>query len=146
MAVFFVNEGESIQDVIDIDAAAGDTIIVGAGVFNEDININIDITVISLDGAGATTINGQSGTGAVRITADGATFGDTNHGFTVNAAAGSQAAVLFDTNVDGVRVEGNAIHGQAGEFRRDRTDQRHHREQRFLRWRAAGLHQFSGVR
>jgi pectin methylesterase-like acyl-CoA thioesterase len=68
MATFFVNEGELIQDVIDNQAADGDTIIVGAGVFNEDININLDITVISLDGAGATTINGVGGTGAVRIT------------------------------------------------------------------------------
>ena len=50
----------------------------------------------------------------MRITASGATFGDTNHGFTVNALGSNLAGVLFDTPVSDVRVEGNAIHGPTG--------------------------------
>src|SRR5687767_217443 len=97
MAAFFVEEGESIQAAINA-ASAGDTIIVGPGTYNESININKDVTVISLDGAGDTIINGQ-GTNpgfsfAVQVTAAGATFGDADHGFTVNAGTQETAAVF----------------------------------------------------
>ena len=80
MAVFFVNEGESIQAAINL-ANSGDTVMVAAGTYNESININDDIAVRSEDGAASTIINGQ-GSGfafAVRLSASGAIFGDTNH-------------------------------------------------------------------
>jgi hypothetical protein len=115
MATFFVNEGESIQAAINL-SAAGDTIIVGAGTFNESININKDITVLSFDGADATIINGV-GTSpgfsfSVMITAPGATFGDTDHGFTVNAAVGETAAVFVGPHAN-VHIEDNIINGNA---------------------------------
>ena len=88
MATWFVNEGESIQAAIN-SAAAGDTIMVGAGTYNESIVINKDVTVRADNSAAETIINGQ-GTNpnfsfAVQITAAGATFGTLGHGFTVNA-------------------------------------------------------------
>jgi Big-like domain-containing protein/VCBS repeat protein/copper-binding protein NosD/peptidase M10/serralysin-like protein/hemolysin type calcium-binding protein len=115
MATFFVNEGELIQDAID-DADPGDTIIVGAGTYNESIVINEDITIISLDGAASTIINGV-GTNpnfsfGVQINAANATFGDTNHGFTVNAAPLEYAAV-FVGPVSGVHIEGNVLNANA---------------------------------
>jgi parallel beta-helix repeat protein len=116
MATFFVNEGESIQDAIDA-ASAGDTIIVGAGTYNESILIDEDVTVLSFDGAGATIINGQGTNNivdaAVKITAAGATFGDSDHGFTVNAGGSEVSAVYVTTTGDNVHVEGNVLNGSA---------------------------------
>ncbi len=112
---FFVNNGQSIQAAIDA-ASAGDTILVGTGVFNESLNINKALSIISLDGAGTTIINGQSPTygfsGAVKITASGVNFGDTNHGFTVNAGPNENAAILLGAVAD-VHIEGNTIVGNA---------------------------------
>ena len=84
MPAFFVNSNESIQAAINA-ASDGDIIIVAAGTYNESININKDVTLLSFDGAGSTIINGQ-GTNpgfsfAVQINANGATFGDTGQGF-----------------------------------------------------------------
>ena len=88
MATFFVNEGESIQAAINA-SSAGDTIIVGAGTYNESININKDVT---RDLARRRGIDHHQRPGdepgfsfCGQITAADATFGDTNHGFTVNA-------------------------------------------------------------
>ena len=112
---FFVNNGQSIQAAIDA-ASAGDTILVGTGVFNESLNINKSLSIISLDGAGTTIINGQSPTygfsGAVMIMASGVNFGDTNHGFTVNAGVNENAAILLGA-VANVHIEGNTIVGNA---------------------------------
>ena len=85
----------------------------GAGTYNEDININKDVSVISFDGAADTIINGV-GAGQfsfpVQINAAGATFGDSNHGFTVNA--GTQGAAVY-AGASNVHVEGNVINGSS---------------------------------
>ncbi len=111
MATWFVNEGESIQAAIN-SAAAGDTIMVGAGTYNESIVINKDVTVRADDSAAETIINGQ-GTNpnfsfAVQITAAGATFGTLGHGFTVNAGPNEYAGVFVGPVAD-VRIEDNII-------------------------------------
>jgi Ca2+-binding RTX toxin-like protein len=94
-------------------ASAGDTIIVAGGTYNESINVNKDVTLLS---SGAVTINGQ-GTNpgfsfAVMITAAGATFGDTGQGFTVEAGA-QETAGIFVGPIANVRIEGNVINGDA---------------------------------
>jgi Ca2+-binding RTX toxin-like protein len=115
MADQVVAPGESIQLAINA-ANDGDTIIVLAGTYDGFI-INKDVTVISLDGAGVTFING-TGTNnqvdaAVKITAAGATLGDTLHGFTINAGASEVSAVYVAGTADDVRIEGNVINGNA---------------------------------
>src|SRR6185295_9307010 len=103
---FFVNGGQSIQSVIN-SASAGDTIMVGTGVFNEHLLINKQLNIISLDGAGTTIING-----AVSITASGVDFGDTHHGFTINAGATDTAAISLGA-VSDIHIEGNTLNGNA---------------------------------
>ena len=103
---FFVNGGQSIQSVIN-SASAGDTIMVGTGVFNEHLLINKQLNIIALDGAATTIING-----AVSITASGVDLGDTNHGFTINPGATDTAAVTLGA-VANVHIEGNTFNGNA---------------------------------
>jgi hypothetical protein len=103
---FFVNGGQSIQNVIN-GASAGDTIMVGTGVFNEHLVIDKQLNIISLDGAATTIING-----AVSITASGVDFGDTHHGFTINAGATDTAAIALGA-VSDIHIEGNTLNGNA---------------------------------
>src|SRR6185295_9514337 len=103
---FFVNGGQSIQSAID-GASAGDTILVGTGVYNEHLVINKQLNIIALDGAATTTING-----AVSITASDVDLGDTNHGFTINPGATDTAAITLGA-VANVHIEGNTFNGNA---------------------------------
>jgi len=97
-----------IQDAINA-AQDGDTILVAAGTYNEDVTINKSLTLISTNGSASTTINGQSTgwTGAVKITANDVVFGGDGSGFTVNGAG--QAAVYFAGGISGCSVVGNEI-------------------------------------
>jgi len=58
-ADYTVNPGESIQDAID-GANANDTIILSDGIFNQNVNLNKAITLVSVNGPGATTIQGSA--------------------------------------------------------------------------------------
>ncbi|MEY8843331.1 Ig-like domain-containing protein, partial [Cribrihabitans sp. XS_ASV171] len=75
-STFIVVEGMSIQAAIDA-AENGDTIVVGAGAFTEDLDVNKDITI---EGANAgIAFDGTRGaeteiTGSMLVTADGATI------------------------------------------------------------------------
>ena len=103
---FFVNGGQSIQNVIN-GASAGDTIMVGTGVFTEDLTINKSLNIISLDGAGTTFIDGT-----VNITASNVDFGDSDHGFTIQPTASETAALSLGA-VSNVHIEGNTLVGNA---------------------------------
>jgi hypothetical protein len=103
---FFVNGGQSIQAAIN-GALAGDTIMVGTGVFIENLNIDKQLNIISLDGAGTTIINGS-----VSITASNVDLGDTNHGFTINPGDTDTAAITLGA-VANVHIEGNTLNGNA---------------------------------
>ncbi|WP_145258007.1 hypothetical protein [Planctomycetes bacterium Pan216] len=102
----------NIQDAIDA-ASAGDTILVGAGTYDEDVDINKSLTLLSSAGAEETMINGQAGTyrGAVHILPNLAdiTVGGEDQGFTINGAAGAEAAFFVNPNVDNLRIEDNII-------------------------------------
>jgi nitrous oxidase accessory protein NosD len=67
---FFVMQGQSIQAAI-VAASAGDVIWVGPGIFNESLVIDKSLTLLSLDGADSTTINGGPDpygfSGAIRV-------------------------------------------------------------------------------
>src|SRR5215510_13908432 len=96
-------------------AAAGDTIIVRDGIYNESVNINKPVTLLSEHGAASTIINGQ-GTNpnfsfAVAFNSNDVTFGDVGQGFTVNAGAGETAAM--NIGADNLHIEGNVINANA---------------------------------
>src|SRR4051794_24268325 len=113
---FFVMQGQSIQAAI-VAASAGDVIWVGPGIFNESLVIDKSLTLLSLDGADSTTINGGPDpygfSGAIRVNTgvDFVTIGGTDNGFTVNASANENAALLLSGNNTNVVIDGNTING-----------------------------------
>ena len=101
----------TIQEGIDA-AGTGETVCVAAGTYEEDVNVNKEIT-LSGDGAGATSvINGQVPNfgGAVVIAANNVTV----EGFEINGAAGSQHAVRFATGVSGGTFSDNVVNAPNG--------------------------------
>lgn len=137
------------------NAAAGDTVLVGPGLYSNDVDLdttsgepgeepatgieipfNKRLTVLSTDGAWATQIvyTLPDGT-AVDVNADGSIFGRKGKGFSVNALDGVRA--ILASNSDG-RIEGNIVSiqpdsgGIAGSYgiyltNADRTVIRHNR-------------------
>jgi nitrous oxidase accessory protein NosD len=89
---FFVMEGQSIQAAIQA-ASPGDLIFVGPGTFDGSLVIDKSLTLLSLDGAGSTIINGGPDpygfSGAIRVNAgvNFVTIGGSHNGFTINASA-----------------------------------------------------------
>lgn len=75
-----VSPSESIQAAIN-NAAAGDTILVSAGTYNESLTVNKSISLIG-EGRDQTIINGQNNQFIINITADNVTM----EGFTIQNA------------------------------------------------------------
>jgi filamentous hemagglutinin family protein len=99
--------GASIQDAVDI-AAAGGTVTVAAGTYNEDLVINKGLTLQSAD-TGTATINLQDGVG-IDIQADSVTLGGAaNQGFDILGGATTTFAIQLPNNPDSVNISHNAI-------------------------------------
>lgn len=91
----FVAAGASIQDAVDA-AEPGDTVVVAAGTYSENVTIDKALTLQSKDGADVTIIDGGSASGAfaVKVTASGVTI----DGFTIktgDSAAASQYGIML---------------------------------------------------
>jgi len=88
MATITVSAGNSIQAAID-SAASGDTVVVEAGSYNENILINKSLTLRSESGRDATTIIGSDGSALL-------------------------GTIEIDPNVDNVTIQGFTIEGING--------------------------------
>lgn len=106
-------------------AAAGDIVRVSDGTYNENVTVNKNISLLSVNGAAVTTIDGlNSGgeLGTVYLTAgrDGVTIGDTGQGFTIKGIDGTpgleKAAIYLQGAQTNITIEGNIIEarGDAG--------------------------------
>lgn len=96
-SVIEVSAGESIQAMID-RASAGATILVGSGIYRENLLIDKRMT---LEASGGAVIDGGGGEAAVKITADGVTL----RGFRIQ---GAQVGVWVD-RVTEVSVTRNVV-------------------------------------
>lgn len=105
--VWGVDPTSSIQDAIDT-VDPGDTIIVKAGDYWEDLNIDKSLTLQSAGGVDVTTI-----TGSVSIELDDEIvfLGGDNVGFTVDADGGDFAISLSIANESEVSISNNVLAG-----------------------------------
>ncbi|MDF1607565.1 type I secretion C-terminal target domain-containing protein, partial [Hoeflea sp. YIM 152468] len=131
-STFIVVEGMSIQEAID-NASNGDTIMVGAGTYNESLTIDEAVTLVSADGPGAAVIGGTlltdlgvpgdmgldeyfevnhpaySASNGISINSDNVTLnGFTVTGYSVGLTLGASNGVsiinnVFTDNVTGIR-------------------------------------------
>ncbi len=85
-------------------AAAGDTVLVSSGTYNENVLVNKNLTLLSTGGRAVTTIQGQTGLGAlgaIQVTGGttGVRIGDTGQGFTIlgidNGNPGIENAAIY---------------------------------------------------
>jgi nitrous oxidase accessory protein NosD len=102
-----VDPTSSIQGAIDA-AAPGDTIMVAAGGYEEDVNIDKSLTLQSTDGAEVTTIIGSV---SVELDAETAFLGGDEAGFTVDADGGDFAIWLSIDNGSEVTISHNSLTG-----------------------------------
>jgi hypothetical protein len=102
-----VNPTSSIQDAIDA-ADPGDTIIVAAGEYEEDLSIDKSLTLQSADGIEATTITGSVN---IELHAEIVFFGGNNTGFTINADGGDFAIWLSIDNGSKVTISHSTLTG-----------------------------------
>ena len=102
-----VDTTSSIQDAIDT-VDPGDTIVVKAGEYREDLNIDKSLTLQSAGGVDVTTI-----TGSVSIELDDEIvfLGGDNVGFTVDAEGGDFAISLSIANESEVSISHNVLAG-----------------------------------
>lgn len=116
----------TIQQAVDA-ASSGDTILVAAGTYNENVVINkSNISLLSIDGAETTFINGISGQGSLGTVqlnsgVSNVTLGDTGKGFTIlglngNGAIENAAVYMVGASHSGHVIQGNVItaRGDAG--------------------------------
>ncbi|MBS3821166.1 MAG: filamentous hemagglutinin N-terminal domain-containing protein, partial [Phycisphaerae bacterium] len=107
-----------IQDGLDI-VSSGGRVRVDDGTYNENVVINKDLTLVSDNGRGVTTIQGVSGVGSLGTvmltnnTTD-VRIGGVDHGFTIvgidnGNPAIENAAVYLQQAHDGTRIIGNEI-------------------------------------
>ena len=114
---------DTIQAGVDA-ASTGYLVLVGDGVYNENVVIDQSITLLSVNGQDATTIQGVSGSplGAVQIqpNTNAVTLGSLTQGFTIIGLNGTgaieKAAVYIQGSNSGLVIQGNDIvaNGDAG--------------------------------
>jgi Ca2+-binding RTX toxin-like protein len=114
-STFIVRDGMSLQAAI-YAAEAGDTIVVGDGVYDAVV-IDRAITLLAENDGGA-TINGAGVNqgAAILISAgvDSVVVGGEGHGFAINAASGDLAAVFAQGGNDAIQLVGNSVNGGSG--------------------------------
>ncbi|MEZ5776087.1 MAG: calcium-binding protein [Hyphomicrobiaceae bacterium] len=111
-----------------VAAASGDTIIVNAGNYAEDVIITKSLTLLSASGKGVTTITGQnSALGAIEIdpNVNDVVIGGIGQGFTIIGNNGNgaieNAAIYLQGAHTGITIQGNEVrangdHGLLTEF------------------------------
>jgi len=102
-----VDPTSSIQDAIDA-AVLGDTIIVKAGDYWEDLNIDKSLTLQSAGGAEVTTITGSV---SIELDAETVFLGGEDAGFTADADEGDFAISLSIANESEVSIRHNVLAG-----------------------------------
>lgn len=123
----------TISQAID-NANAGDTIIVGPGVYG-DVNADGDLSdpgeensgvsgktivvakplvLLSRDGAGATVIRNVASADAISVAANGVTIGKKGKGFTVRGGSPGSVGVRVEPGVTSVTLMGNVFDNHAG--------------------------------
>jgi len=114
----------TIQEAVD-NASNGFTVEVEPGTYNENVVIDVSITLISTGGRGVTTITGSTGgaLGTIEIdpNTNDVTIGDTDQGFTINgfdsASPGVEtAAIYIQGDNSGITIRDNEVvaNGEAG--------------------------------
>jgi len=93
----------TIQAAVD-DANAGDVIQVAPGAYNEDVTINTQVTIVSSDGAGSTTVSGPIGGGFA--TFDINASGTILDGFTITRDGNALATWNDPLNSAGISIQG----------------------------------------
>jgi hypothetical protein len=105
---FIVADGMSIQAAVD-DASAGDTIIVGAGTFTEDLTINKDVTLLGANQGVAADDGGRGAesviAGNVDVTADGASI----NGFQIDGVFNGGGTTFLDVDANDMTFANNIV-------------------------------------
>lgn len=98
----------TIQEAIDDGGTVnGNTICVADGTYDENVNINKEITLLGDGAANTSVINAQGGneTAAVSVMADNVTI----QGFELNGASDGTAVVYLNSAVDNILVDSNIL-------------------------------------
>ncbi len=124
-----VSNHATIQEAINA-AVDGNAVQVADGTYNENVTINKNITLISVNGASSTIIDGNNagaelGTVYLLSGRNEVTIGAVGQGFTIKGIDGTpgleKAAVYLQGAQDNITIEGNIIeargdHGLLGEY------------------------------
>jgi len=95
----------------DGDLAAGDIILVAAGTYAENIDLDVDDLILkSADGAATTFIEPSGFDATILVTAAGITIGGSGSGFTISSDPGSRGCIYADeTGGEGITVQDNIL-------------------------------------